>query len=282
MKRILIIISSLALWIGIVVYFVLASNFSAKKQRGVVVDRIEVIIKDSSSQRLLTSKKVMSWLSKEKIQLKNRDVSKINTLELKRFLERQEFVKSASVYVDMSGLITLEFEQRKPIARFNTSNGYNFYLTDDGYILPLQNHDVIYVPIVTGDFNPPFERSFTGSWRAKSDKVEKKVSENYKFFEKLINFVIITSDDSFWNSHIVQINILGIGSVVGGLVLKESEVELVPRVGNHIVRLGRLDNVDHKLDKLMLFYESSADNNLWNTSTYINLDYDGQVVCTKM
>ena len=182
----------------------------------------------------------------------------------------------------MSGTVNIEIEQRRPIARFNTNNGYSFYLTEDNYILPLQNHEVIYVPIITGDFIPPFDPGFIGEWSEQSNEVEKKTSKNYTFFKKLINFVIVTNDDPFLNSYIVQINVLGHGYRNGSVLLEESEVELIPRIGNHVIRLGRLDDVEQKLDNLMLFYERNASNDLWNSSMYINLEYDGQVVCAKM
>ena len=282
MKRPLIIISSMLVWIFIILYFVLASNLSTNRQRGRVIDRVDVVIKDSSIQRIITPSMVLAWFSIDKFQLKNMEISKLNTMEVKEFLERRRFVKKASVYVDMVGTLNIEIEQRRPIARFNTVNGYNFYITEDNYILPLQSHEVIYVPIITGNFAPPFSAKFIGDWRVQSSEVEKKTSENYKFFKKLINFVNVTREDLFLSSHIVQINVLGRGSMDGTLLLKESEVELVPRVGNHVIRLGKLDEIDRKLKKLMLFYDHSSGNDLWNTPTYINLEYNGQVVCTKM
>ena len=282
MKRLLIILSSLLVWVFIILYFVFASNLSAKRQRGAVIERVNIVIIDSLIQRVITPSMVLAWFSIDKYQLINREIATLNTIEVKEFVERRKFVKHASAYVDMSGSLNIEIEQRIPVARFNTENGYNFYITDDNYILPLQNHEVMYVPIITGNFAPPFSSKFIGKWTDQNDEIEKKTSENYKFFKKLINFVNVTRDDMFLSSLIVQFNVVGRGSLDGNVVLKESEIELVPRVGNHIIRLGTLDNIEHKLDKLLLFYKRSASNDLWNTPTYINLEYKGQIVCRKM
>ena len=282
MKRILIIISSLSVWVLIILYFVFASNLSERRQRGDVIERVNVVVKDSAIQRVITPSMVLGWFSSEKFQLVNVETSKLNTMEVAKFIMQHKFVRNVSVYVDMMGNLSIDIEQRRPIARFNTANGYSFYVTSDNYILPLQSHEVIYVPIITGDFTPPFNSKFVGDWTAENEGVEKKMSKNYNFFKKLINFVNVTREDLFLSSHIVQMNILGRGSISGTFPLEESEIELVPRVGNHIIRLGELSDVERKLRKLMSFYKHSANSDIWSTQTYINLEYDGQVVCTKM
>ena len=281
-KRFLLAIYSLSAWIAIIVYFVLASNLSDKKQRGSVIERVNVVIKDSLTNNFVTPEMVLSWFSSEEYPLKKVEISQLNTMGVARFVEKRKFVKKASAYVDMLGCLTIEIEQRTPIARVSSDNGYNFYITDDNYILPLQSHEVIYVPIITGNFTPPFSREFTGDWRLESVENEKKMSKNYSFFEKLINFVNITRKDLFLNSHIVQMNVIGRGAFNGTVLLEESELELVPRVGNHIIRIGKLSDIDRKLEKLMLLYKHGVNNDLWNSPTYINLEYHGQVVCTKM
>ena len=174
MKRLLIILSSLLVWVFIILYFVFASNLSAKRQRGAVIERVNIVIKDSLIQRVITPSMVLAWFSIDKYQLINREIATLNTIEVKEFVERRKFVKHASAYVDMSGSLNIEIEQRIPVARFNTENGYNFYITDDNYILPLQNHEVMYVPIITGNFAPPFSSKFIGKWTDQNDEIEKK------------------------------------------------------------------------------------------------------------
>ena len=63
----------------------------------------------------------------------------------------------------MDGMLNIELTQRKPVLRVNSVNGYDFYVTDDNYILPTQRYYSVYVPVVTGMIVPPFGPDFVGS-----------------------------------------------------------------------------------------------------------------------
>ena len=90
--------------------------------------------------------------------------------------------------------------------------------------------------------------------------------------------------DEFWRNQIVQINIL-----------PDLGVELVPRVGDHIVYLGCLpqtkyanrrkaliaDFVGKKLDRLKKFYKYGLSQAGWNKYSYIDLEFDNQIICKK-
>ena len=90
--------------------------------------------------------------------------------------------------------------------------------------------------------------------------------------------------DEFWKNQIVQINIL-----------PDRGVELVPRVGDHIVYLGYLptssnqqkrlaliqDFTKQKLTRLEKFYKYGLSQAGWNKYSYINLEFDNQIICKK-
>jgi cell division protein FtsQ len=56
---------------------------------------------------------------------------------------------------------------------------------------------------------------------------------------------------------------------------------LVPRIGNHLIELGRADNLDGKLDKLKRFYKEGLNKVGWNKYKTLNIEFDKQVICTK-
>jgi len=61
----------------------------------------------------------------------------------------------------------------------------------------------------------------------------------------------------------------------------ERVVELVPRVGNHIIFLGKLDDYQRKLHKLETFYQKAVKTVGWEKYARVDLEYDGQIICTK-
>jgi cell division protein FtsQ len=90
--------------------------------------------------------------------------------------------------------------------------------------------------------------------------------------------------NNFWKNQIVQIN-----------VMPDMGIELVPRVGDHIIYIGYLpqaktkedrlqlisEYVDKKLERLEKFYRYGLSQAGWNRYHYISLEYDNQIICTK-
>ena len=64
-------------------------------------------------------------------------------------------------------------------------------------------------------------------------------------------------------------------------VYPDNDIELIPRVGNHRIMLGTLDEFEEKLANLKLFYEQAIPKVGWEKYSMINLKYKNQIVCTK-
>lgn len=276
MKRALSITLTALSWILLTSYIVVSANYCSTQHKEVLCREIKVVVTDSAKQGYITPYMVKSWLVNENVKLLKQPLSSINTNEIEKILLKRGYVKSAEVYSTINGTLNIKISQRIPIARVSSSNGYNFYITEDNYILPPQSYFTSYVPIITGYIIPPFERGFVGNFENILSENEKKVSKNYLFLSNLINFVKFVGNDSFWNSMIVQINVTN----------RESQsynprVEIVPRTANHVVMLGEIENFQNKLDKLMLFYKNGLNYEGWERYNYINLEYKNQVVCIK-
>jgi cell division protein FtsQ len=81
----------------------------------------------------------------------------------------------------------------------------------------------------------------------------------------LVNHV---SGDDFWSAQIDQIYVDG-----------NNEIDLIPRVGNHKIRLGTVENLEGKLRNLETFYDDVLPVVGWNKYSLINLEYKDQIVC---
>jgi cell division protein FtsQ len=88
--------------------------------------------------------------------------------------------------------------------------------------------------------------------------------------KKLIELAKFIYKNKFWDKQIEQIH-----------VTENREIELYPRVGEHVIVLGPPENFQKKLENLMIFYKNGLSKTGWNKYSIINLSYDGQVVCTK-
>ena len=90
--------------------------------------------------------------------------------------------------------------------------------------------------------------------------------------------------NDFWKNQIEQIN-----------VLPDYSIELIPRVGQHIINIGRLPTspnkaeraklinsfMANKLDRLVKFYRYGLSRAGWNKYAYINVEFDNQIICKK-
>ena len=91
-------------------------------------------------------------------------------------------------------------------------------------------------------------------------------------------------DNELWKNQIEQVN-----------VLDDQGIELIPRVGEHIIYIGHLpkdtqkgdtgkkigEYVMKKLDTLEKFYHYGLSQAGWNKYKYINLEFDNQIICKR-
>ena len=62
---------------------------------------------------------------------------------------------------------------------------------------------------------------------------------------------------------------------------RDGDIMMVPKVGDHLVELGKADDLDAKFYNLLTFYRKGMPRAGWNTYSKISLKFKGQVVCTK-
>jgi cell division protein FtsQ len=74
----------------------------------------------------------------------------------------------------------------------------------------------------------------------------------------------------FWNAQIGQINITS-----------DRKFELIPVVGDHIIKLGDAENVDAKLERLYIFYKQVLAKVGFAKYKQLDIQYDGQVVAVN-
>jgi cell division protein FtsQ len=297
MKRFLVIVVSLLFWAAVVFYMVWSSDMSRRRRSGVVVGELVITVSDSARLGLVTSDMVEGWIMQDGLYPVGKPVAEVSAGRLRRAVLGRGSAAGAVVYIDLAGTVNISLFQHTPVARVITGSGYDFFLLHGGHILPRQGYAAQYVPVITGDFALPFGREFAGDVHSYALAEEKKSDKNYIFLCKLINFAEYIWGSEFWRSQIVQINVPeagrwsgadnlmggGNGAVSnpesGGMFYREPEVELIPRAGDHIIVLGRLDGFETKLDNMALFYSQAVPAEGWGKWSRIILKYDNQIVC---
>lgn len=198
------------------------------------------------------------WRLKSSIPWRN-PLNGVNARKIEETLKTSPFVKTAECYKTQDGLVDIYLTQRMPIVRIKSINNEDYYIDDHYQVMPNTNYtsDII---IATGNIN---------KW----------------FAQKYISLVSKTlMKNNLWRNQIEQIN-----------VLPDRGIELVPRVGNHIIYIGNLpesniiskreqdveDFINRKMDRLEKFYKYGLSQAGWNKYSYINIEFDNQIICTK-
>ncbi|WP_316930038.1 cell division protein FtsQ/DivIB [Siansivirga zeaxanthinifaciens] len=164
--------------------------------------------------------------------------------ELENALNSNPMIKSAEVYLSVNGTLNAEVEQKKPIARVSTNASY--YIDEDGFYMPLSTNYSARVPLVTG-------------------YVEKNNLKSIYIVAKKIK------NDAFLKKHVIEIY-QGMDHVI----------YLKLRQCHFLVQLGDVEFLDKKINNLKAFYQKKLKDKTLDNYSKVNLQFDNQVVCTKI
>ena len=195
--------------------------------------------------QLITEKEVNDILKNYDLHPIGVSLDRLKVDRIEGVLENNPLVKQAVCYHTPKGDVTVKVMLRNPKFLVNAAESY--YVDDEKQVLPVPLHVIAYVPVVTG-------------------RVTKSMATG-----KLYDFVDYVTKDKFWNAQIDQIH-----------VRNDLKVELVPRVGEAIILLGRLNNYEEKLNRVFRLYQQAFKSMGWNRYEQLDVQYDNQIVATRI
>nr|WP_320117243.1 hypothetical protein [uncultured Marinifilum sp.] len=237
-------IAVILVWVSIIGYLFVSFSFVSDKKEKLNSSAIKVRIKDSLQGGFVSSLDVEKIVNKQYPSWKGESITKINKEILEDRINKIPYVKESEVYSTLSGKLVVEINQRKPIVRILTGKGY--YIDQEGSKMPLSSRFTSRVLVVSGAVNDALIK------------------------EELFELVKFITNDEFWKSQITQVH-----------VTNSREYILIPRVGNHKIELGSIENYQNKFDNLYALYSNGFSKTGWNKYNKISLKYNNQVVCTK-
>ncbi len=231
------IIIGLTLVVG---YLVWTIAIMPDKQQEQVCSQVIIEVKDSTDRHFVTPKEIEQLIRQRNLYPLHKTFTEINIQELEDAIAEQPYLKNVECHLSHAGVMHIVAEQRLP--RFRVLGDENYYVDDEGRIMPIGITTAYYVPIFTG-------------------RVSRRMAQ-----EEILAFVDFLEDNPAWNAQIRQVHIN-----------EKQEVEIVPTVGGHIVLLGKWDGFEQKLKKLERFYEEL--NYIgWKDWRELDLRYKGQVI----
>ena len=233
--------------------------FNKPDETARVCTKAKIVVADESSNGFINANEITKRLKSAGLYPLGKLMRDINAREIEEKLKKSPFVKTAQCYKTEDGEVNVSITQLLPVIRVKAENGDDYYLDDKDCIMPnsLYTSDLI---IATGNIPRWFARRYISP----------------------LGKAIMGND--MWKNLVVQVN-----------VLPDRSIEIVPRVGDHIVHLGPLPEanskekrqelinqfVDRKLTRLEKFYKYGLAQAGWNKYSYIDIEFDNQIICRK-
>ena len=142
------------------------------------------------------------------------------------------------------GEVNADIVQKKPIARVSTNASY--YIDDQGTFMPLSDNHSARVPLVTGH-------------------IDKNNLNN-----------VFTMANKIQNDEFLKKNVVEIHQDIN------KTIYLRLRQCSFKAEMGDINNLDKKINNLKAFYKKSLKEKTLNNYSNVNLQFDNQVVCTKL
>lgn len=261
MKKII----NIALWIIALSLMVVGLSFANKNQQKQKLTKPVIKIDFASENRFIDENDVL----KEVIQKENDATRLLNSLDVTQIEERLKnnfAIKNAQVYKTIDGKLEVSVVQNRPIVRIINNKNESYYIDEDGFLMPTSTKFTARLLVVNGNI---FSR-YTSYNNQKLDLMEDSLKAT-TLLDELYQLATFIDGSEFWKAQIEQI-----------YVNKELEIELIPKVGNHIIVFGKPNNINAKFKKLIVFYEKGLSKTGWNEYSKVDLSYKNQIVCTKI
>jgi len=246
------------------ILIVVGANIFVQNQN---INSVEISIKYGKSDTIINQKEISANLLSNYGDFLKKQRKNIDEEQIEAYLLSNPYIEQAEVYQTLKGSLVIKLKQREPIVRIYTLKGLQYYIDKIGKIIPITSMESTDVVVANGniDVNAALlskKQLDTIDIDAKKG-LEKTLSKIYYLAQQL-------SNDTILNYQIDQIYIPVKGNY-----------ELIPKIGNYIIRIGDTQDVKEELIKLDYLYKEGFSRCGWDNYKVVDLRFRNQVVCTK-
>ena len=239
---------------------VIAFSAGANSRKSLRCTGLKVAVLDSMENSFVSRADVKGYLDKEYGKYIDEVIDSIDLTEIEKIVDGRSAVLKSQAYVTRDGMLHVDVTQRKPVVRFQKSEG-GFYADAEGYIFPLQKAYASHVQVIDGNIPLAAGSGFKG---AIDDPKEKE------WFESMMRVVNYIEKSKVWRDKIVQI------SVDSG-----RDLILIPREGKEQFHFGQPTDIEEKFRKMEKYYTHIVPAKGEGHYKHVNLKFKGQIVCKE-
>ena len=216
---------------------------------------VEIIIKGADANVFVDEADIMQGIRQvESGDPVGKPVGAFNLKMMEAQLEKNIWIKSAELFFDNNEVLRVNVQEREPVARVFTATGNSFYVDQELTMLPLSDKFSARLPVFTG---------FPSDARVLAPADSSLLAE-------IRDVSLAIQQDTFCMALIDQVDITD-----------RREFDMLPKVGNQLIRFGTGTDAEEKLNKLKLFYKEIMATTGLAEYSVISLQYKNQVVAKK-
>lgn len=214
---------------------------------------IQVQIKGADKHAFIDRQDVLQ-LIKENHGEVNTSVQEINLQQIESILVKNAWIQQAELFFDNQNRLIVNITERQPVARIFTIAGNSFYIDSNCLRLPLSTKLSARVPMFT---------SFP-------DYQKRMAAPDSALLRDVKTLAAYIAADSFFNAQVAQVNIT-----------PNRKFEIIPLVGNQLIKIGDAESLDEKFQKLFAFYKQVWAKAGFEKYSVLDVRFNGQLVATK-
>lgn len=242
------------LWVTAGIALVVFLIAAMRKRDDKICKGLEVQIVDVNNNLFADKNDVKGMLQHLSPVINGKPIGDFDLLKMEKTLEGNIWIKDAELFFDNNEVLRVKVKERVPIARIFTTANKSYYIDGDFVRLPLSTRFSAQVPVFTG---LPLDKT---RWNRQDSLLLQQVKAISEYVEA----------SPFWKAQIEQVD-----------YTVAHCFEIMPSVGNHIVRLGEGHDLERKFNNLFLFYKEVLAQTGWNKYALIDVQYKGQVVASR-
>lgn len=230
---------------GVFAYFVFAVVRYSTATNDKLCKSVSVEIADSMHANFISTEDIENKLTLYHMHPVGRRMTEISPLTIEQTLEQDSFIRKALCFETPGERVHIVIAQRIPLLRIISDNGENYYIDDEGTRMEAKGYEAD-LAVATGNIDSKFAKH--------------ELRELGQFLR----------NNDFWDHQVQQI-----------CVLPNHDIDLIMRVGEQTVHLGKVDNLDKKFRNLYAFYKTILPKVGWKRYKEINIAYENQVIGKK-
>lgn len=157
------------LWAFIAGFVIFFAAKSSEHYASSPLQRIEVSVSDDGNG-CITSRDVIAWITADSVVSVGDALDSVDICRVEQSVREAECVESVEAYLSWGGTLFVDVAPRLPLLRLQCQ-GFNHYVTREGYVYTLPVGKSIYVPVVSGSYVPPFDVRYRGEVKSIVDSV---------------------------------------------------------------------------------------------------------------